>query len=231
VRLVVILLSLIAVLPAWAEPETGADAKSDAAAVRVKVAEPFVEIHTGPGRGYPVFHVVERDAPLTLEYRRAGWIKVSTVRGRVGWVPREALLATLDGSEQTPEMKSLGQEAFQAGHWQASVLMGELDEVSSLAFALGYRMTENLSAEAMFTQASGPFANNKLIDINLQHEMFPRWRVSPYVMLGTGRAKIEPRATVETTTGIWKNGNSVSLYCSSGIPAAATAKRGGGTRG
>ena len=197
-RLVVILLSLIAVLPAWAEPETWADAKSDAAAVRVKVAEPFVEIHTGPGRGYPVFHVVERDAPLTLEYRRAGWIKVNTVRGRVGWVPREALLATLDGSEQTPEMKSLGQEAFQAGHWQASVLMGELDEVTSLAFALGYRMTENLSAEAMFTQASGPFANNKLIDINLQHEMFPRWRVSPYVMLGTGRAKIEPRATVVT---------------------------------
>ncbi len=34
--------------------------------------------------------------------------------------------------------------------------MGELDEVTSLAFALGYRMTENLSAEAMFTQASGP---------------------------------------------------------------------------
>ncbi len=50
-RLVVILLSLIAVLPAWAEPETGADAKSDTAAVRVKVAEPFVVIHTGPARG------------------------------------------------------------------------------------------------------------------------------------------------------------------------------------
>ena len=118
-RLVVILLSLIAVLPAWAEPETGADTKSDTAAVRVKVAEPFVEIHTGPGRGYPVFHVVERDAPLTLEYRRAGWIKVSTVRGRVGWVPREALLATLDGSEQTPEMKSLGQEAVSYTHLRA----------------------------------------------------------------------------------------------------------------
>ncbi|WP_156496717.1 SH3 domain-containing protein, partial [Alcanivorax sp. HI0083] len=122
-RLVVILLSLMAVLPAWAEPEAEPDAKSDIAPLRVKVAEPFVEIHSGPGRGYPVFHVVERDAPLTLEYRRAGWIKVSTVRGRVGWVPRDALLATLDGSEQTPEMKNLGQEAFQGGHWQASVLM------------------------------------------------------------------------------------------------------------
>ena len=83
--------------------------------LQVKVAEPYVDIHTGPGRGYPVFHVVERHAPLTLLFQRAGWIKVETARGRIGWVPRKALLSTLDGSGETPELQNLGHEDLLVG--------------------------------------------------------------------------------------------------------------------
>lgn len=86
-----------------------------APALQVKVAEPYVEVHTGPGRGYPVFHVVERHAPLTLLFQRAGWIKVETPRGRIGWVPRKALLKTLDGTGETPELQHLGYEDFTGG--------------------------------------------------------------------------------------------------------------------
>ncbi len=189
-RLVVVLLSMLVLLPVKAV------SSEPSPPLQVKVAEPYVDIHTGPGRGYPVFHVVERHAPLTLLFQRAGWIKVETARGRIGWVPRKALLSTLDGSGETPELQNLGHEDFTGGHWQASVLAGELEGVTSLAVGLGYRFTENLTAEAMFTQASGNFSNTKLIDFNLQHQLFPRWRISPYTMLGTGRASIEPRATL-----------------------------------
>ncbi len=27
---------------------------------KVSVADPYLEMHTGPGRGYPIFHVVDR---------------------------------------------------------------------------------------------------------------------------------------------------------------------------
>ena len=27
---------------------------------RVKIVDPYIELHTGPGRGYPIFHVVKR---------------------------------------------------------------------------------------------------------------------------------------------------------------------------
>ena len=42
---------LMAALPARAadEPE------------RLKVADPYLELHTGPGRGFPVFFVVQRE--------------------------------------------------------------------------------------------------------------------------------------------------------------------------
>ncbi|EKF75833.1 hypothetical protein A11A3_00025 [Alcanivorax hongdengensis A-11-3] len=164
-------------------------------ALQVKVAEPYVEIHTGPGRGYPVFHVVERHAPLTLIRERAGWVQVHTPRGRTGWVPRDALALTLDGTGQAPVMED-GLKRFNGGQWQLSVLMGELEGARSLSAAAGYQFTDNLLAEVMFSQASGPYANNRLLDINVQHQLFPQWRVSPYVMLGTGKIHIEPRATL-----------------------------------
>jgi len=196
-RLVVILLALglATVLPA-AEPESEDTFERHYDSFQVKVSDPYVEVHTGPGRGYPVFHVVERDAPLTILYMRAGWLKVTTARGRVGWVPRTALAATLDGTGESPEMENLGHEVFQGGHWHASVLVGELDGATSLGVALGYRFTENLTGEVMYSQATGAFSNNTLIDLNLQHQLFPQWRLSPYVALGTGGAIIEPRATL-----------------------------------
>ncbi|MZR63566.1 SH3 domain-containing protein [Alcanivorax sp. DP30] len=163
--------------------------------LQVKVEASFLELHTGPGRGYPVFHVVERNAPLTLLFERAGWIKVETVRGRVGWVPRKALLETRDGTGEPPAL-AYSSEQWQNHRWQASLLGGSYDGASSLGVALGYRFTENITAETQYFLASGDFSNNDVFEINLQHQLFPAWRLSPYVMLGTGRATIEPRATL-----------------------------------
>ena len=175
--------------PAFADP-----APRDAP-LRVKVDASFVELHTGPGRGYPVSHVVEHNAPLTLLFERAGWVKVETARGRIGWVPREALQATQDGTGQPPALTYSNDER-QHHRWHASILGGDFDGTNSLAAAVGYRFTENLTAEAMYSLASGDFSNNQLLELNLQHQLFPAWRLSPYVMLGTGRATIEPRATL-----------------------------------
>ena len=32
---------------------------------KILIADPFIELHTGPGRGYPVFHVIERGREVT----------------------------------------------------------------------------------------------------------------------------------------------------------------------
>ena len=48
------------------------------------VTEPYLELHTGPGRGYPVFNVVPRDASVDVLFRRTDWFKVRTERGVEG---------------------------------------------------------------------------------------------------------------------------------------------------
>ena len=45
-------------------------------AERLRVADPYLEMHTGPGRGFPVFHVAERGAWVRIELRHTEWFKV-----------------------------------------------------------------------------------------------------------------------------------------------------------
>ena len=49
------------------------------------VTEPYLELHTGPGRGYPVFHVVGRGRQRRRAVRRTDWFKVRAEHGVVGW--------------------------------------------------------------------------------------------------------------------------------------------------
>ena len=64
------------------------------------VTQPYLELHTGPGRGYPVTQVVARGESVDVLFRRTDWFKVRTERGVEGWASaRELTLTTLaDGS-------------------------------------------------------------------------------------------------------------------------------------
>ena len=66
---------------------------------RVKVADPYLEMRTGPGRGFPVHHVAARHEFVIIELRATDWFKVRTVsdtgNDKTGWVHRRQLEATL----------------------------------------------------------------------------------------------------------------------------------------
>ena len=62
---------------------------------QVAVADPYLELHTGPGRGYPVFHVVERGESVSVVLQRTDWYLVRTDRAIEGWVNRDQMELTL----------------------------------------------------------------------------------------------------------------------------------------
>src|ERR1700734_2011977 len=67
------------------------------------VTRPFLEMHSGPGRGYPVVYVVGRDETVTVLYSRTDWYKVRAPRGQEGWVRRSELALTkLPSGEPAP---------------------------------------------------------------------------------------------------------------------------------
>src|SRR5882757_5993041 len=63
--------------------------------VEVIITDPFIEMHSGPGRGYPVVYVVGRDDSVTVLFSRTEWYKVRASRGQEGWVRRADLARTL----------------------------------------------------------------------------------------------------------------------------------------
>src|SRR5262245_8199695 len=67
------------------------------------VTDPYIELRTGPGRGYPIFFVAARDERIQILLRHTDWYKVRTEQGKEGWVIRSQLETTLTeaGSKKT----------------------------------------------------------------------------------------------------------------------------------
>ena len=49
---------------------------------RVWVADAYLELHTGPGRGYPVIQVIERGEWIDILKRKTDWFKVRASNGK-----------------------------------------------------------------------------------------------------------------------------------------------------
>ncbi len=165
-------------------------------APKVTVATTYIDVHTGPGKGYPIFHIVEKDEAITLEKRRTDWIKITTRRGKTGWIHVDSLANTLDRTGQAPDIRAPGREDYGERRWELGFAGGDFDGADSLGLNLGFRFTEHLTADLRLSQSTGQFSDSRIASVGLMHQPFPDWWVSPYFRLGTGQIRIQPSATL-----------------------------------
>src|ERR1700678_2273504 len=62
--------------------------------LQLVVTAPYLEMHSGPGRGYPVIYVIGRDEIVTVLFSRTDWYKVRAAHGEEGWARRADLAVT-----------------------------------------------------------------------------------------------------------------------------------------
>jgi len=164
--------------------------------LQVFVSEPYLELSTGPGRGYPVFHVVEREASVDVLYRRTDWFKVRTEQGVEGYARARDMRRTklADG---TPFVFNLGDMAgFTTHDWELGIGGGNYGGASLINAYGAYSLTDNMKIELTLSQFLGNFSNGYKAEAGITHVMFPEWRLSPFLELGTGIVYVEPRATI-----------------------------------
>ena len=164
--------------------------------VEVEVADPYLELHTGPGAAYPVFYVVDRGSKVQILKRRTGWFKVRTAKGKEGWAARSAMEQTLLAAGVPLRIAEPGRGEFSARHWEMGVLGGDFEGADSITLYGGYAFNANLSAELSVAQILGDFSDSILVNGNVLIQPFPRWRASPFFTLGTGAIDTNARKTV-----------------------------------
>lgn len=161
--------------------------------LQVFVAEPYLELRTGPGRGYPVTQAVGRGESVEILKRRTDWLKVRTERGVEGWAAQRDMVKTLlaDGSYLKID---LGDRAgFTSHRWEAGAMLGDFDGANLVSGYLSFSLNDQLKIDFSPSQFLGVTSNatpadrsGYTLDIGLNHVFFPEWRFSPFVTLGGG---------------------------------------------
>lgn len=162
----------------------------------VKVADPFIEMHTGPSVGYPIINVIEREGTITVLKRRTSWFLIQDDHQKEGWVHRSQLVKTLTLDDEKVELKDISRENYLDHNWEMSMIGGEFDSLPIITLAGSYAFTSNLSTEISFSQILGDFSSRKIIGLNITQHPFPDWKVSPYFSLGTGIISTSVKSTL-----------------------------------
>ncbi len=162
----------------------------------VIVADPFIELHTGPGRGYPVFYVAEQGEEVTILYQKTGWYRVRLNNGKTGWVHRAQMARTLSGEGAQVKLTDPDFGEYLKRAWEIGVMHGDFAGAAVIAVSGNWRFTDHLSTELTLSQSLGRFSEVDMATISIMNEPFPRWRVSPFFGIGGGTILVKPRATL-----------------------------------
>lgn len=165
----------------------------------VIVEEPFIELHTGPGRGYPVFYVAERGEQVAILRRRTDWFQVRVPRGEEGWVHLDQIGLTTGLDGEPFDVPGFSLEDYTDRRWELGVQYGDFGGANVISGYGGFGLTQNLQFEIWFSQALGRFSDSKMLNFNVTHLMFPDRKVTPLFTLGAGTIDTSPKATLVST--------------------------------
>lgn len=174
-------------------------AADDKAAPASRVVEAYIEMHTHPGRNYPVFYVAERGETIRLLKRRTDWVKIRNDRDIEGWAHIDDIGRTVNANNQPLGFKAPDRDSFNTRRWEMGFMLGAFDSTDAISGYGSYHFTRNLSLEAAYTENYGDFSDGKMLTASIVHQMFPNWRYSPFFTLGGGTRQTNPRSTLVAT--------------------------------
>jgi uncharacterized protein YgiM (DUF1202 family) len=163
---------------------------------RVQVTDPFIELHTFPGRGYPIFFVAARGEWIAIELRHTDWYKVRTAGGKEGWVTRTQLQTTLAESGLEQNFGDVAFNDYLARRVELGAGYGRFHQEPMIKFWLSYRLSDTLSIESTLGQVQGVFSGTTLWHVNLQAEPWSDERFSPFAGIGIGQFKNIPNQSL-----------------------------------
>jgi hypothetical protein len=179
---------------------------SASAAEKVQITDPYIDLRTGPGRGYPIFHVAAREEWIEILLRHTDWFKVRAASGQEGWVHRSQLETTLTEAGTTKAFRDILLDDYLRRKLELGAAWGQFDGAPMLKVWSAYRFADALSVEATVGQVQGTFSGTEFWNINLNVEPWSDRRLSPFFGVGLGRFTNMPNASlvsaIDTTANL-----------------------------
>jgi hypothetical protein len=163
---------------------------------RVQVTDPYIELRTGPGRGYPVFFVAARQEWIEIELRHTDWYRVRTAGGKQGWVQRAQLESTLTEAGDTKTFRDVLLDDYLKRRVELGASWGRFKSEPMLKFWGSYKLSESISVEATSAQVQGVFSGTNFWHMNLAAEPWSDERFSPFFGVGFGRFRNIPNSSL-----------------------------------
>ncbi|MCR8922376.1 SH3 domain-containing protein [Dasania sp. GY-MA-18] len=186
---------------------------ADSEYFQAQIAEPYLNIHQGPGKGHTVFYVAERGETISIIKSKTDWYKVETANGIQGWAHASAIALTLDSRQQPLDISLPDFASSQHRTWETGLQIGDFGGSDALSVYGSYFLTDNLSIEASYLETYGLTSNGSGSFIGISHQPFPQWRISPFVSVGGGRYQTQPKSNLAATK---KRNDNVS-YTAAGL--------------
>jgi len=165
-------------------------------AERVLVADAYIELRTGPGRGYPIYYVAPRNEWIEIELRHTDWFRVRTDDDKVGWVSRQQLETTLTAAGSKKTFRDVLLDDYLSRKVQLGAAWGHFQSEPMLKVWTSYRFADTLSLEATFGQVQGVFSGTDLWHVSLVVEPWSDYRLSPFFSVGVGKFKNFPNLSL-----------------------------------
>jgi len=162
-------------------------------ATELDVIDAYLEVHTGPGRGYPIFHTIEQGASVDVSRRRANWYFVRDRRGREGWVERASLGRTLAKTGVPVALPDTRHGDFLQSQMRVGFTVGQQEEAETTSINFGYRLTSWLGAEVEGGQIFGESIDGIGYGASAMIEPISRWNIAPFVSYGMGKQRWEKK--------------------------------------
>jgi len=154
------------------------------------VRTPFMEVYTGPGRGYPVFFVVEKGEEFKFQNQKNDWFKVQSRDGLFGWINyKDFAFAT---SKQIPNAR----QQIIDSKWTVGILAGLFGKDNSYSAEAGYYLFPSLVLNAKISKITGDFSSSSILSSQVQFQGFRHSMFSPYIGAGFGLMEYSPRKSL-----------------------------------
>jgi hypothetical protein len=161
----------------------------------IVIEVPYIELRSGPGRGYPITQVIEKNEVVFVLVKRTAWFKVQDKRGNQGWFHQDNLLS-FSFNEQPVLSEQQTNDDYLSRIWEMGVGYGEFEQADFYRLSLSYAFSPVISTELQIGKAIGSVSDNEVAELMLVAQPFPELSVIPYFAVGAGAIRTTPHSVL-----------------------------------